>query len=609
MPNLYLPASAAIISAIIYSVYCSKKRLGVRENVLYRIMLVVEFFDAALVSVIFLNAYTSLWEPLIIFLNRLDYMCLFCWATCLFLYTYIVIHKSDENFEKKYRIIRICATVWSAFLTLVMWHLKIEIVMIDIIKCTAQGSAVYFSIVACVIYFILSLIIIIGNKRKISSRVIPVFASVIITVIIALLFSVNPYLICISMGLTLIDLIMYFTIENPDLQMLDIVNMAKEDAQRANQAKTDFLSSMSHEIRTPLNAIVGLSECILKETALDKAKEDAHDIVSASNTLLELINGILDISKIEAGKMELVNREYDLVEMATHLTKIIKPRIGEKPIVLKTDFSEEIPGVLYGDEAKVRQIITNILTNAIKYTEKGTIDFVISCRNEGEVSRLVFTVADTGRGIKPEQMEGLFDKFKRLDEDRNTSIEGTGLGLAITQKLTEMMNGTIDVQSTYGEGTIFTVVIPQTIRQQERRKKQKNEEQVREYPGKQVLVVDDNKLNIKVENHLLKHYGIEADSALSGAECLELCAAKKYDLILLDDMMPEMSGTETMLKLREDASFKTPVVVLTANAFEGMREDYLEKGFDDYLAKPMNSGELQRVLNIFLLEDGQRQVS
>lgn len=605
MPNLYLPGAASIISAILLFIYCSKERVKVRENNLYFVMLVAEFFDSILVTALFIVAYNFYNEDIILIFNRLDYICLLCWSIGLFLYTYIVIHKNEEDFEKKYRIIHIGAVICAFILTIISWFLKIDIIYIDAIRFTAQGPAVTFTTAVCVTYFFLSLLMIIAHPKKISRQVIPVFASIVLTGAIAAFFTINPYFICISMGFTIIDLIMYFTIENPDVQMLDIVNTAKEAAQRANQAKTDFLSSMSHEIRTPLNAIVGLSECILKEKTLDKAQEEARDIVSASHTLLELINGILDISKIEAGKMELVEREYDFMEMVTNLTKIIQPRIGEKPIVLSTDFSDNIPGTLYGDEAKIRQIITNILTNAIKYTEKGKIDFTVSCKNENDIAELTISVADTGRGIREDQMEALFDKFKRLDEDRNSSIEGTGLGLAITQKLIEMMNGRIDVQSVYGEGTTFTVIIPQIIRNMERKEQKKVVNQVNTYPGKKILVVDDNKLNIKVETLLLKQYNLIIDSAISGEECLQKCAENTYDLILLDDMMPEMSGTETMKKLHENSEFTTPIVVLTANAFEGMKEDYLDAGFDDYLAKPMNTAELQKVLYVFL-SDGKK---
>ena len=238
---------------------------------------------------------------------------------------------------------------------------------------------------------------------------------------------------------------------------------AKEKAETMDRLKSAFLANMSHEIRTPLNAIVGFSECIKTEKTLDDAIKDADDIIMASNNLLEIVNGILDISKIEANKMEIVNKEYQLLPEAENIAKLMEPRIGEKPVELKTHFAKDIPAVMYGDIGKIKQVITNILTNAVKYTEKGEINFSINCINKDEVSSLVISIEDTGRGIKQDKIDTLFTKFNRLDEDRNTTLEGTGLGLAITKSLVEMMGGKIIVQSKYGEGSTFTVYLNQKI--------------------------------------------------------------------------------------------------------------------------------------------------
>jgi CheY-like chemotaxis protein/nitrogen-specific signal transduction histidine kinase len=401
---------------------------------------------------------------------------------------------------------------------------------------------------------------------------------------------------------------MYFTIENPDVKMLNKIELAKIQAEKANAAKTDFLSSMSHEIRTPLNAIVGFSEAIEDSDTIDEAKENAQDIIKASNNLLEIVNGILDISKIEANKMEIFNTEYNLKEEIKNLIKLIKPRIGEKPITLNTYVAPDIPGVLYGDKGKIKEIISNILTNAVKYTDKGSIDLKINCINKNDDCSIIISVEDTGRGIKPENIDKLFNKFERIEEDRNTTIEGAGLGLAITKSLVEMMGGKIIVQSIFGKGSVFTVYLKQRIISAQAKEFETIVENTKlQLNDKKVLVVDDNDLNNKVAEKLLKKYGITPDICTTGYDCIDLIKqGKKYDLILMDDMMPKLTGTETLHILQEMPSFKDKIVVLTANAIEGMKERYIDAGFDDYLAKPIDKQELERVLRKYLNKEKEK---
>ena len=446
-------------------------------------------------------------------------------------------------------------------------------------------------------------VIIVNMKKLQRKKVVPILLFMLSGVIATLIQKFNPSVVIIAPMETFICSLMYFTIENPDLKMLNELELAKKNAERANNAKTEFLSNMSHEIRTPLNAIVGFSNSIMEDDSLEEAQNEARDIIMASNNLLEIVNGILDISKIEAGKMEIVNVNYKPRVVFNDLVKLIKPRIVEKPIELKVNFSDDIPYELNGDMGKVKEIITNLLTNAAKYTEKGVIEFSVSCINDNDTSKLVMSVEDTGRGIKSDKIDKLFSKFDRLDEDKNTTLEGTGLGLAITKSLIEMMGGKIIVQSKYGSGSKFTVYLSQKIVSMV--DDGKDEEVVLDddnidYSDKKLLVVDDNNLNIKVAARMLKNYNIVPDTCLDGYECLDKVKSNKYDLILLDDMMPKMSGVETLGKLKEDSDFDTPVVVLTANAISGMREKYLKDGFNDYLAKPIDKLELRRVLKEFL---------
>ena len=469
----------------------------------------------------------------------------------------------------------------------------------------SYGPSVNYLFFAYTFLIFLWIILILKNLKNLNKKkLIPLFVFIILGTIGGLVQKYDPSILLMTGLDTIVTFLMFFTIENPDLKMLEQLELAKEHAEKANRAKSDFLSNMSHEIRTPLNAIVGFSECIKTEDSLEAAKKDAEDIVMASNNLLEIVNGILDISKIEANKMEIVNKEYELLPELKNLAKLIGPRIGEKPIELKTEFAPDIPAIMYGDIGKIKQVITNILTNSVKYTEEGFIIFKVGCINEKNTCSLVISIEDTGRGIAKDKIQSLFTKFNRLDEDKNTTIEGTGLGLAITKAFVEMMGGKIVVQSDYGKGSKFTVFINQKIIKLHGELENKTIEVENEnvsYPNSKVLVVDDNNLNLKIIDKLLKKYNINTVLINSGEECLNrINNGEQYNLILLDDMMPKMRGTEVFEKLKTTPSFNTPVVILTANALNGMKESYMKAGFDDYLAKPIEKPELLRVLKDYL---------
>ena len=572
-----------IYISFLIALYFSKSRLDNSENRIYKKLLVINLTGviiqilAEIFSIIPIDFITWI-------IMKLLLIYFVIWLVLFLLYVFEITNIKNNWIKLIINII----TIMSIVLIFALSY-ETNFIPSDGIYYTSGMDTKYTYLFSIICTIVISLVTIIKRKTISYKKALPIYILIIWFIASGLIQYFSPQITIIVPAESFICALMYFTIENPDARIAELERQVAESAKAASEAKTAFLSSMSHELRTPLNAIVGLSEDIMayRDQVPEEVREDSEDIVNASDTLLEIVGNILDINKIEGGKLELVEIDYNPKHEIESLVKIMRTKIKEKPIEFNTDIDENLPKALFGDRLRIKQVINNFLSNAIKYTDEGKIDF--SVKWIAPIDSLQIIVADTGHGIKQEDMGKLFEKFERLQVEKVSSVQGTGLGLSITKNLVELMGGQIHVESEYGKGSTFNVTIPQKIGDVSKLEELDTEKQERakaDYTGKKILIVDDNSLNIKVLKKAIKPFNFDLDECYDGKTAVDKIKKNNYDIVLMDIMMPGMGGEEALSVLKKNSEFHTPVIALTADATTGAKEKYLSDGFADYLAKP-----------------------
>ena len=591
MNTLLILIANILLSGLLIEVFFNHNNAKNQETKLYSKMLIINFISSVIAIftiIIFkslnLNFLTIIMKKIELVLNLV--------ILSLFLqYNLIIINK-------KVKTAKILKTIYLINIILVI-ILPIDVNIINnTIKVSQIGYTTYH-IISTILISIISLLTIklIKINKKNLKKSLPFLGLTILSLFSILLQIKFPESNIYNYFMSYILLIMYFTIENPDTKVIEQLNIEAKKASEVRKAQENFLASMSHEVRTPLNTIVGLSTSLEENPKCPvEMKQDLQDIVTSSYNLLEMFNNVIDINEIETGTLKLQNEKYNVRESINEVINNHKIKLNKKNLTLNIEYQDNIPKYLYGDIKHLKVIITNILSNAIKYTKDGKIDLLVRSINEPDKCNLIIIIKDTGIGMKEETLSKMYHKFERLDTIKNSNIEGMGLGLALTKRLVELMHGTINFTTTYQVGTTFTIMLPQEIYYQDIITLPRLKDLTR---SKRVLIVDDNPLNIKVAQRALEALNYtNLDTCDSGFKCLEkIKNGSSYDIILMDIMMPGMSGTQTLENLKNISSFKTPVVALTADALMGVNQKYLNQGFSAYLAKPYTKEQLKNILN------------
>ena len=551
MPNLYLPVTAFLLSFVLLVIYFSKKRVHLFENSIYILMIFSILMDSALVSLLFYNYYTNYNVSLVSLLNKLDYVFLIIWSSSLMLYIFVITYKERKRFKRLLKKVSTSVIVLDIIMFVVVFNSKIDLIIKDSIHQTAQGEAVILSIIFCLFYILVSLLIVLFNLKKINIKHLPVFVIIFTAILIAILFSVNPYLIIISIGLTIDNFIMYFTIENPDIKLINELELAKDNLENANLVKSEFLRSMSHEIRTPMNQIIGCASVIEMEDNLSEESKDVlNDLVNSTNSLLDVCNGIINVSQIESGNVDILISGYNPKEVIEDIINLNKKRLTNKDVEIVSNYSE-LPDVVYGDKDKVKQIVSNLLSNAIKYTDKGKIEVSVSSSVKKDKCDIEIVVKDTGKGISEENIDLIFNKFGKLE--KNSDTLGLGLGLFITKNLVNILGGNISVTSELGKGSEFKVFLHESLV---------------DISTKLVLssvnimiIHSSNMIRAFLKNSIMK-YEIKVNDFSNGVEAIKELKRVDYDVVIIDKYISDVKLEELVRTIKEDISSNIKIMVI-----------------------------------------------
>lgn len=551
MPNLYLPVTAFLLSFVLLVIYFSKKRVHLLENSIYILMIFSILMDSALVSLLFYNYYTNYNVSLVSLLNKLDYVFLIIWSSSLMLYIFVITYKERKRFKRLLKKVSTSVIVLDIIMFVVVFNSKIDLIIKDSIHQTAQGEAVILSIIFCLFYILVSLLIVLFNLKKINIKHLPVFVIIFTAILIAILFSVNPYLIIISIGLTIDNFIMYFTIENPDIKLINELELAKDNLENANLVKSEFLRSMSHEIRTPMNQIIGCASVIEMEDNLSEESKDVlNDLVNSTNSLLDVCNGIINVSQIESGNVDILISGYNPKEIIEDLVNLNRKRFINKEVKIVSNYSE-LPEIVYGDKDKVKQIVSNLLSNAIKYTDNGKIEVSVSGSVKKDKCDIEIVVKDTGKGISEENIDLIFNKFGKLE--KNSDTLGLGLGLFITKNLVNILGGNISVTSELGKGSEFKVFLHESLVDTSTKL---------DLSSVNIMILhSSNMIRAFLKNSIMK-YEIKVSDFSNGVEAINELKKKDYDIVIIDKYISDVKLEELVRTIKEDISSNIKIMVI-----------------------------------------------